>query len=262
MNIWIKVGKKRPIYMLVSRCDQYLFDGYTLASIPKKNGSVRVRCIKTIKGDEIRIYAHRLIMNPSEGEFVDHVNRNQLDNTRENLRIVNNRQNSLNKTKSSIHNVYKRSNGLYFYVIYEANNVHVRENFETIKSCFCAMLKKKKQILKEDFIYYNHYDPDLIVGNEKIETVKNNKYKGYSSTYLQATSVGSSNLKGVRVRHGKFLAEINHNSKCIHLGSFSSEKEAARAYDKAAVELKGFGCELNFPDEHNPRSSDQNSSLS
>jgi hypothetical protein len=39
----------------------------------------------------------RFVMNAKEGEIIDHINRNPLDNRRKNLRIVNKRQNNLNK---------------------------------------------------------------------------------------------------------------------------------------------------------------------
>ncbi len=43
---------------------------------------------------------HRLIINAKPEEFVDHINRNPLDNQRENLRIVTQRQNALNSSSS------------------------------------------------------------------------------------------------------------------------------------------------------------------
>jgi hypothetical protein len=43
----------------------------------------------------------RLLMQPGKNEMVDHINRNALDNRRSNLRIVNPRQNSLNKINKS-----------------------------------------------------------------------------------------------------------------------------------------------------------------
>jgi hypothetical protein len=43
------------------------------------------------------IHLSRFVMNAKEGEIVDHRNRDRLDNQRKNLRIVNKRQNCLNK---------------------------------------------------------------------------------------------------------------------------------------------------------------------
>ena len=44
-----------------------------------------------------KIYMHRLILNAKSGEVVDHINRNGLDNRRENLRIVTPTQNNYNQ---------------------------------------------------------------------------------------------------------------------------------------------------------------------
>ena len=43
------------------------------------------------------IYLHRLILNPPEGFYVDHSNRNPLDNRRKNLRITTQSQNMANQ---------------------------------------------------------------------------------------------------------------------------------------------------------------------
>jgi hypothetical protein len=42
------------------------------------------------------VYMHRMIMDARQGEYVDHINGDSLDNRRENLRIVTNQQNSWN----------------------------------------------------------------------------------------------------------------------------------------------------------------------
>ena len=44
-----------------------------------------------------RIYMHRLINKPSVGFEIDHINRNKLDNRKENLRIVTRSQNQMNR---------------------------------------------------------------------------------------------------------------------------------------------------------------------
>ena len=56
--------------------------------------------------------------------------------------------------------------------------------------------------------------------------------------------------RGVRKRRSnRFAAEIRDPSKRrrIWLGTFSSDIEAAHAYDKAAREIKGWKAKTNFP---------------
>ncbi|KAI3687210.1 hypothetical protein L1987_80904 [Smallanthus sonchifolius] len=56
--------------------------------------------------------------------------------------------------------------------------------------------------------------------------------------------------KGVRLRKsGKFAAEIGDPKKRgnVWLGTFNSAIEAAKAYDKAAFEMRGIKANLNFP---------------
>ena len=64
-------------------------------------------------------------------------------------------------------------------------------------------------------------------------------------------SAAGSKYRGVRWRRGKWEARIRHGKKRIHLGSFNDEHAAGRAYDKAAIRIRGSGAlaELNFPEE-------------
>lgn len=60
--------------------------------------------------------------------------------------------------------------------------------------------------------------------------------------------IGASRFKGVSPRKsGTFRAAIKVAGKTLWLGVFSTEEEAARAYDAAAVEHFGEFAWLNFP---------------
>ena len=64
-------------------------------------------------------------------------------------------------------------------------------------------------------------------------------------------SNSTSRYKGVRLRKRKkvrWTAQI-YNIKSVHIGTFTNEIEAAKAYDKIAKELFGEYAYLNFPVE-------------
>lgn len=58
----------------------------------------------------------------------------------------------------------------------------------------------------------------------------------------------SSKYKGVSQRGVKYEANIRYNRKCIYLGLFNTDKEAALAYNKKAFELHGEFAYLNKVD--------------
>lgn len=52
-----------------------------------------------MSSDSYKVKMHRLIMDPPDGIHIDHINRNKLDNRRENLRVVTLVENNQNVTR-------------------------------------------------------------------------------------------------------------------------------------------------------------------
>src|SRR3990167_8236813 len=86
---------------------------------------------KTLVGESgQRIKMHNVILPPTEGLEVDHINRNTLDNRRSNLRLVSHRENSLNRSlfsnnKSGFRGVCRRGQRGSWLAQIKANGVKI-----------------------------------------------------------------------------------------------------------------------------------------
>ena len=69
-----------------------------------------------------------------------------------------------------------------------------------------------------------------------------------SSAYRRSCAGSSSKFKGVSLdkRHGTWKSQITFEGKARWMGQYASEILAAKAYDKAALELYGEYAVLNF----------------
>lgn len=64
--------------------------------------------------------------------------------------------------------------------------------------------------------------------------------------YSKTSRKTSSQYKGVHLSSRGWTSRIKNNGKIIHLGHFKSEREAAIAYDQAALEKFGEFSKFNF----------------
>jgi hypothetical protein len=91
---------------------------------------------------------------------------------------------------------------------------------------------------------------DMFVDHIDHDGLNNQKYNMRNCTWAQntrnKTASGSSKYLGVCIINGLFHAQICVNRKCIRLGDFIFEEDAARAYDEAANQYFGEFANLNF----------------
>lgn len=88
-RIWIKSVHK---YILVDNKDFKYVNQYTW-HLSRGYATSRVKNTPT--------RLHRFLLNPKKNELTDHINRNKLDNRRQNLRISTHKQNMSNRIKQS-----------------------------------------------------------------------------------------------------------------------------------------------------------------
>jgi hypothetical protein len=97
-----------------------------------------------------------------------------------------------------------------------------------------------KEVLSQLGFFTHH-----INGNKLDNRLENLRLSTASQSMNHRRKWGKTKFKGVHKSFLRFQAIIYHNKKTYYLGSFSTEKEAAIAYNKKAKELLGEFAELN-----------------
>lgn len=105
--------------------------------------------------------------------------------------------------------------------------------------------------------YYGHDIANLMVDHINGNTLDNRYVNLRVCTNQQNQQnrkmkhLGShSKYKGVSKKYKKWAASITISGKKIHIGMYFTEEDAARAYDKKAIELFKEYASLNFPEEY------------
>ena len=110
-----------------------------------------------------------------------------------------------------------------------------------IKILMHRLIMKSSEDMQVDHANHNTLD------NRKCNLRICTKFQNMQNSKLQKNR--SSKYKGVcwHKDNKKWKAYITYEGKRIHLGYYDIEEEAARVYDKKAIELFGKFAYLNFP---------------
>jgi len=112
-------------------------------------------------------------------------------------------------------------------------------------------VKKKRRYLHRVIL---NCDDDKLTDHINGDTLDNRKLNLRMATHLQNSRNqqlrvdNSSGYRGVCFdkKAGKWMAYIRHNRQRTYLGYFGNSKDAARAYDMAAIRYHGDFASLNF----------------
>lgn len=197
---------------------------------------------------QIRTSLHRYIMGCvyGDGNKVDHIDRNTFNNSRSNLRITDNTGNNRNKS-------IQRNNTTGY------KGVHPREDgkfYASIridgKGKHLGVYSSKEECARVyDMVALKLYK-EFACTNFPIESYSLDEIE---QTYIHVMSISkrksASGYKGVFKNKNSWEAQIYYDGKARHIGMYYTPEEAARAYDKKALELGRDISKLNFPEEVN-----------
>lgn len=180
----------------------------------------------------VKIPMHRYLMGIVDSThtetIVDHVNHNRIDNRLENLRLTTHAGNAHNRlldkttTTSKFIGVTKTKAGTWTSSVSKDNVTHSLGTFKTEEGAAAAYNQKAAELYTEQ-ANVNKDIPTTVVPDKVPQ-----KKEGCASKYI-----------GVRLSYGKWTAAIKHNNVKHNLGVYESEVDAAIAYNKKAIELKG-----------------------
>lgn len=208
-----------------------------------KYARVRMRT----KQNSMTKWMHRIVLGRvigralSQNEMVDHINSNGLDNRRQNLRLATFQENAWNRRAvdgltSKYKGVSWNKTTQRFIAKIQGEFIGSFEDEESAAHAYDLEARKRYG----EYAVLNLVDtrqsnqPKTIIVKAGQRLSSNNK-TGFRGIYLH--------------KSGLWAAQIRCQGKKYSCGYHKTKEEAARAYDKKAIELLGDRAAVNFPEE-------------
>lgn len=178
------------------------------------------------------VYMHREVNQTPENLFTDHINGNKLDNRRANLRTVDKSRNSTNRPKAKVlaHPLSSKLKGVSLHRATGLWRARVRDG-EYERTTY-------HKTPEQAALDYNRMAKERFGEFAQLNQLPT----GLTPTEHRRKS---SQFRGVSRRGDKWEASIWPGNKYVGLGLFESEREAAHAYNEAAVKYFGERAKLN-----------------
>lgn len=187
------------------------------------------------------VLMHRLLMNPPDGFEVDHRNGNKLDNRRDNLRHAQRGENARNLRR------HKKFSSRFKGVSWNGKDhlwdAHIGDNHKKIH------LGQFSSEIQAALVYntaaQERFGAFASLNDIRPDTPDDIRYRQGKAMSTSRTSkyLGVSLHK----QRGTWSVALMVNGKRFRKNGFRSEEEAAKAYDKLALEHRGAKAFLNFP---------------
>ncbi len=151
---------------------------------------------------------------------------------------------------------YEKLNEYKWYTFKNKNTYYAVRNIGSGEANKKSTIYMHREILKakkgETIDHINHDGLDNRQDNLRFCSVlENNRNTRKRKTFRGKKT--SSKYKGITwyKKYNKWLAQIMLNKKQLHLGYYTEEIDAAKAYDESAIKHFGEFAKLNFPTKRN-----------